>query len=720
MPTSNRGESTRLTPMAAEPGPVSAAPSTTAILSQPPDLPSTTAASPPDPDIGRSKSLKRGRSEHSQNSANQTAVTNAGLGGSPSSKSARLKGAFSAVLSTAPLTGPTALVGEQRTRGETQKRQPAPMSENPGYKALSPIMAGGGYGLGRTEDVPGLTTGMSDGILSAANAISNPNMLLSDDKPEISPTSVTSPASLGSPSRIATASPTLVASPGPMTNEVEIREPRPAVSGQLQVPVEEYSPHRGPQTYPGNMLTPSESAKPSRGLSLPTPGQNQTLAPKSPSQKRWKCPYCDTEFTRHHNLKSHLLTHSQEKPYGCHACDMRFRRLHDLKRHSKLHTGERPHVCPKCDRKFARGDALARHTKGQGGCAGRRASMGGYGGEEDFEDSQAGEADDSGMDGIMYTNNTRQNEADMTEEEHRRFSLPTIKAQHVSGSQDNYNQRTPSTYPPAGPRPGAQLQSTGGLFPPNPDRGAGPPSSGASSSLQNSNSGPHSPSGNPSSTGGNSIFPHGGIIDSPRPLSPSGMVSHQLGQDPSMNRQRSPTLTTQFQPQQFGRRQSDRASPTSMSLPSPHPKLPALAGLGPPEQRYNMSGQTPNQPNTPNGGQPSSASPGKMYQPPMGSGAGRNVPIFPSHQQGSGGGDGSNNLFAGGERGVWAYVQTLEDKVKQLSDKVQAMEAEKKTHRDQVTSQQEQINQLSEELFSLRGNLSTQNQAQRPPASGPS
>jgi DNA repair exonuclease SbcCD ATPase subunit len=109
-----------------------------------------------------------------------------------------------------------------------------------------------------------------------------------------------------------------------------------------------------------------------------------------------------------------------------------------------------------------------------------------------------------------------------------------------------------------------------------------------------------------------------------------------------------------------------------------------------------------------------------MYQPPMGSGAGRNVPIFPSHQQGSGGGDGSNNLFAGGERGVWAYVQTLEDKVKQLSDKVQAMEAEKKTHRDQVTSQQEQINQLSEELFSLRGNLSTQNQAQRPPASGPS
>jgi uncharacterized Zn-finger protein len=96
-----------------------------------------------------------------------------------------------------------------------------------------------------------------------------------------------------------------------------------------------------------------------------------TGAPVS-SGKRHKCPYCSTVFTRHHNLKSHLLTHAQEKPYVCQTCGARFRRLQDLRRHNKLHTGERIHTCDKCGRRFARGDALARHNKGPGGCAGRR------------------------------------------------------------------------------------------------------------------------------------------------------------------------------------------------------------------------------------------------------------------------------------------------------------------------------------------------------------
>ena len=79
--------------------------------------------------------------------------------------------------------------------------------------------------------------------------------------------------------------------------------------------------------------------------------------------KKHKCPYCSTEFTRHHNLQSHLLTHTHEKPYKCEACNARFRRIHDLKRHTMLHTGDRPHFCPKCNRTFMRADALARHNK---------------------------------------------------------------------------------------------------------------------------------------------------------------------------------------------------------------------------------------------------------------------------------------------------------------------------------------------------------------------
>jgi hypothetical protein len=64
--------------------------------------------------------------------------------------------------------------------------------------------------------------------------------------------------------------------------------------------------------------------------------------------------------------------------------------------------------------------------------------------------------------------------------------------------------------------------------------------------------------------------------------------------------------------------------------------------------------------------------------------------------QGSGGGDSTNKLLAAGEKkGVWDYVGTLEGRVKQLSEKVVAMESKEK-------SQKDKIDRLSEELFSLR------------------
>lgn len=210
------------------------------------------------------------------------------------------------------------------------------------------------------------------------------------------------------------------------------------------------------------------------------------------------------------------------------------------------------------------------------------------------------------------------------------------------------------------------------------------------------------------------MYSQSGMTESPKPLSPAGIHSHQLGHDPSINRQRSPSLTTQFQQQHFGRRQSGRASPTNMSLPNPHassqgPKLPSLAGLAPPDQRYTLTSQTPTQQN-PNGShpvqpaQPMVTSPISMFQPPPPGRGGSNHP--------HGSGDNSANLFAGGDRGVWQYVQTLEERVKQLSEKVVSMETNEK-------SQGDKVKRLEEEVNYLRGQLQAQSQAQNQPQHQP-
>lgn len=101
--------------------------------------------------------------------------------------------------------------------------------------------------------------------------------------------------------------------------------------------------------------------------SSPLPSSPQISS--SSSSKKFQCPHCPQTFTRHHNLKSHLLIHSQEKKFICQTCSSKFRRIYDLKRHLKLHTGERPYLCEKCGRRFARGDALIRHIKTTGTCS---------------------------------------------------------------------------------------------------------------------------------------------------------------------------------------------------------------------------------------------------------------------------------------------------------------------------------------------------------------
>lgn len=70
------------------------------------------------------------------------------------------------------------------------------------------------------------------------------------------------------------------------------------------------------------------------GEELSPPGGDQPVS-KDGKKRKHKCQECGQYFTRLHNLKSHLLTHSQEKPFICQDCGHKFRRLHDLKRDSR-------------------------------------------------------------------------------------------------------------------------------------------------------------------------------------------------------------------------------------------------------------------------------------------------------------------------------------------------------------------------------------------------
>jgi len=76
-----------------------------------------------------------------------------------------------------------------------------------------------------------------------------------------------------------------------------------------------------------------------------------------------KCDICQKEFLKFYQLKSHLKTHTSEKPYKCEYCTRAFCRKHDLRRHIRIHTGDTPYICSNCFKGFARSDACTRHVR---------------------------------------------------------------------------------------------------------------------------------------------------------------------------------------------------------------------------------------------------------------------------------------------------------------------------------------------------------------------
>ncbi|KAL7266538.1 hypothetical protein RUND412_010914 [Rhizina undulata] len=474
------------------------------------------------------------------------------------------------------------------------------------------------------------------------------------------------------------------------SNALKSEAPAPAIASGpgntdpqlLQSDNPQYQQHQPQPVRTGSISERLSATTPTTpGFAPNTTTPNTPFSPSSSSGRaKHSCPHCHQTFTRHHNLKSHLLTHSQEKPFSCNQCNARFRRLHDLKRHSKLHTGERPHVCHKCGRRFARGDALARHARGEGGCAGRRSSMGGILNEDssiisnmgsgDAEDGMGLEhpiGDDDGDIDMFRTSSGGEEGADDIAK--RRASLPSIRTTDIHSGQHQLGpQRTPitpasaypqhhqhNTYSPLGAS-GNRTGSISGLspgsaalFPPHSMHPVYKPNTTTSTSpsvqATTLSTTPTIPgSAIQSSTGQQSILsPHGVLTDSPRAVSPA-----VLPNQPDTTRERTPSLGSGFLAS-FSPQQTSREGLTAPHTQS-HQQQPATS---PQQQNSSPSQQSSTTNITANGPAP---------QANMGS-------LGPAN-----GGAHGNNLFSAGWEGVWSYVRNLEGRVQQLEEKVVLME----------------------------------------------
>ncbi|CAB3227817.1 unnamed protein product [Arctia plantaginis] len=75
-----------------------------------------------------------------------------------------------------------------------------------------------------------------------------------------------------------------------------------------------------------------------------------------------QCPDCDLTFTKQRSLSMHKRRHKNQKnEFICDTCGKAFSMKHQLKRHVVLHSDVKPHMCTKCSKSYARKDQLVHH-----------------------------------------------------------------------------------------------------------------------------------------------------------------------------------------------------------------------------------------------------------------------------------------------------------------------------------------------------------------------